>query len=374
MRIIIDARKIMDFGIGQYIRQLLVHYNRFDRNDEYIVIVKKGDYPQVCQSLNANFKIVPVNTGLYSLKEMLSFGLFINRLKGDIVHFPHFTVPLFIKTKVITTIHDIIYLKYIDIFYGPLHKIYLFPVMSHAVKRSDAIITVSKTTRHDLLDYYKGHTAFKILQKKINTVYNGISPVNYSDTVKPEGVLPNLPFFLYVGNLKPHKNLINLIRGFSLFLREGGRIACFILAGIGNSDSCMYFLQYIKKYTDPDRIIALGHLSDKEIAWLYKNALGLCLVSLCEGFGLPALEAVYAGTPVIVSKGSAMQEYLKDTGIFVNPFSLTEIRDALCDVFDNNSILRRSLKTKSGQISGLQWANTAEKTYNIYKRTFKSVC
>lgn len=368
MRILIDARKIADFGIGEYIKQLLIHYNKMATDDEYIIITNKGaEFPL---HLNRNFRLVPVRIGLYSAVEFLMMGLIINGMDADIVHFPHFTVPLFVKAPVVTTIHDLIHLKYINTMFSHFHKFYLLPILKYAVIRSDSLIAVSRTARNEIIRHYG------LQEKKIDIIYNGLNGFEPpSEKIQDTLGIKN-PYFLYVGNLKFHKNLINLIRGFSAFLKESGKQADLVLAGIEKSKNKSAFINYVSKYIDPDRIITTGYLSSGELSSLYSNAMGLCLVSLCEGFGLPALEAAGFSIPVIASENSPMQEFLQKSGIYVNPYSISEIKDAMLYVFRNKDRLTKELKSK--KLGSFRWCISAEKTYAVYRELYerrkKQIC
>ncbi len=362
MKIIIDARKISDFGIGEYIRQLLVNYNKYINNDEYLILVKnKDEFPL---KLNSNFRLISTDTGLYSLKELFYLGLFINGLKGDIIHFPHFTVPLFIKGRVITTIHDLIHLKYMDLMFSPLHKYYLLPVLKYAIRRSDAILTVSEKTKNDIIHYYG------IGKKRLDVIYNGLNGFdeNRGKNARPGNI--RSPYFLYVGNLKFHKNLINIIRGFAMFEREAGKDIRIVLAGVEKNRSLDGFLRYTDRYIDRSKIITTGYLSSGGLAKLYENSLGLCLISLCEGFGLPALEAMHFQIPVIASKDSPMEEFLKENGIYVDPYSIKEIKNAFSYVYNNQQSLRKSVD--KARLKDFQWSISAERTYNVYREVYES--
>lgn len=362
MRIVIDARKIGDFGIGEYIKQILMNFSHYPYNDDYYLIIQKEkDFPL---ELGSNFYLIPTEIKPYSVKEVFFLGLLINKLKPDIVHFPHFTVPIFIKARVITTIHDLIYLKYIDLFYTPLHKFYLLPVMNYAVKRSDALITVSQKAGEDIKKHYHIH------DKKLNIIHNGLNSFRSLKTDIKESLGIRNPYFLFTGNLKFHKNLINIIKAFSVFTEKIDQDIDLVLAGIGRNNSFEAFMDYISRYIDTKRVIPTGFLSNAELGELYENALGLLIVSLCEGFGLPALEAMNFDIPVIASKDSPMAEFLRENGIYVNPFSIKEIESAMSFVFYNNERLKGNMNNKE-TLKEFQWSISAEKTYDIYRKVYE---
>jgi glycosyltransferase involved in cell wall biosynthesis len=364
VRIVIDARKISDFGIGEYIRQLLLNFNKYTGRDEFFIIVRDaGSFPL---SLGSNFHLLENRAGLYSMRELLHLGISINRLKADIVHFPHFTVPFFIsrESRVITTIHDLIHRKFIDLMFTPLHKYYLLPVLRYAVSRSDSIISVSRKTKDDIVRHYG------VADRKIRIIYNGLNGFDEAGKASLDGLNIKIPYFLYVGNLKFHKNLINTVRGFSMFQRESGADVRLVLAGVENNKSLGSFKNYIKRYIDLSRIITTGYLSSAELSLLYKKASGLCLASLCEGFGLPALEATQFKTPVIASSSSPMEEFLPEGTVYVNPYSIKEMKDAFSYVYSNRESLRESMDTKF--LEDFRWYISAEKTYGLYREIYEA--
>lgn len=351
VRIVIDARKLGDFGIGEYIKQLLLAFRDLARSDQVFFLHAKDRPPAF--AMPAHFHPVPVAVPRYSMQEFFLLGRHINRLRPQVVHIPHYTAPLSVRAPLLCTIHDLIHLHMMDVVYTPAHRWYAHTVLRYAVKRAQRIIAVSQATRRDLVRF------FPACANKLAVVHNGVEAQPAGATGK-RPTAPTADYYLYVGNCKAHKNLINLIRAYEIYRQEAGQPARLVLAGVASNPDWPWLKKYLSRYTAWQNIDTTGFLPRSRLFSLYRGCRALCLVSMHEGFGLPALEAASQQRPVIASKPSPMQEFLQQNVLWVNPFSIRQIADAFHRVPEMEA-------EPAGAPAALCWQSTAEKTYALYR-------
>lgn len=284
MRIGIDARKIADFGIGTYIRNLLgalVELGRDGRSDEtYVAFAPE----RLAHLLPRGVEHVAVDAPHYSIRELVAVGRAADRANLDVFHAPHYVVP-FTRVPTVVTIHDLIHLRHRN----PLARGYARRMMRRAIARSTRVLTVSETVRNEIIATFGCDAGHVVVTP------NGVSAPFTSDGPKAAG-----RYFLFVGNDKPHKNVDVLVEAFG----RAGTGAALVLAG-GD----------FGRFASRERVVTAGFVGDDELAALYRGALALVLPSAVEGFGLPALEAMASGCAVITSRAPALVEITGDAAL-----------------------------------------------------------
>ena len=213
MRIAIDARKFRDFGIGTYIRNILMELSRLDQKTEYIVLCRPEDQ-ESGDILGQNFRMVPETAPLYSVSEQFRIPMSLARERVDLFHEPHYILPPAIPCRSVVTIHDCIHLMFPQYLPSRLAYIYAKGSMWTATRKADRILTVSEASKRDILRF------FDIKPEKVEVIYNAIderflapADLRRMDLVRQRYQLDH-PFVLYVGNIKPHKNIGRLIDAF----------------------------------------------------------------------------------------------------------------------------------------------------------------
>jgi glycosyltransferase involved in cell wall biosynthesis len=366
MRVAIDARKLHDFGIGTYIRNLLRQLARQDSATEFVLLCAEAD-TGVAAGLGPNFRAVVEHSPNYSIREQWRVPLALRRERPDVFHAPHYVLPAAVSCPSVVTIHDCIHLMFPQ--YLPNRRAYLYArtVMWAAAKRADAILTVSEASKRDILRF------FDVPAEKVVVVYNAIDERFW--TVPDDADVARVReryqlehgFVLYAGNVKPHKNIERLIDAFA-DIRQGEFEELKLLI-IGDEISKLPALRRaVHRHHLHKHVRFLGYVSDETLAILYRLAAVFVFPSLYEGFGLPPLEAMASGTPVVTSNVAALPEVTGDAAVLVDPLDTSSIvrgvRNVLTDA-NLASTLRRKGPLRAREFS---WERSVAKTRTLYER------
>ena len=364
MRIGIDARKLYDFGIGTYIRNLLRELGRMDHDTEY-VILSRADDGEAVRGFGENFRPVVETAGNYSFAEQLRIPLALKRERVDLFHAPHYVLPPLARCPSVVTIHDCIHLMFPQYLPNRWALAYARTSISMAARRATRVLTVSESSKRDIQRFVD------IPSSKVDVIYNSYDPrfgvEPDADTVNRvrERYQLHDDFVLYAGNVKPHKNLERLIEAFHIIRERGLDHVKLVLIG-----------DEISKYTALRRAIHrhqlhnyvrfLGYLPEETLAVMYRLAGVFVFPSLYEGFGLPPLEAMASGTPVVTSNVSSLPEVAGDAAVLVDPYDATAIADGIYRVLTDNNLrseLRRRGPERAKQFS---WESSVRRVREIY--------
>jgi glycosyltransferase involved in cell wall biosynthesis len=365
VRIAIDARKLHDFGIGTYIRNLLRYLARIDRENEYVLLCHAPDMG-VAKTLGENFRTVLEPAANYSLSEQVHIPLVLMREKPNVFHAPHYVLPVGVRSRSVVTIHDCIHLMFPQ--YLPNRAAYAFAraAMWSAARRSARILTVSEASKRDILHF------LNVPPEKISVVYNGIDerfwiePSAEEIARVRERFQLDHGFVLYAGTIKPHKNLVRLIEAFAA-LRKGEFEELKLLI-IGDEISKLPALRRaVHSHKLHKHVRFLGFLPDETLAALYRLAAVFVFPSLYEGFGLPPLEAMASGTPVVTSNVSSLPEVAGDAAVLVDPYEVGSIVDGMRRVLTDQA-LAAELRTKGlMRARDFSWERSVARTHEIYR-------
>ena len=315
---IIDARMLKMSGIGTYIQNLI-------KNGCYDYAL--GNRDELSEYFDED-KIIDYDSKIYGIKEQIKFPyLKIWKLNPDVLHVPHYNVPIFYSGRMIVTIHDLTHIILPKILPSKFAYIYARIMIGIAAYKAKHIFTVSENTKSDIVKYYH------INPKKITVIYNGVgeefvkkNQKEFSYLYTKYSIPKNKKVLMYVGNLKKHKNLENLLEAFAnLKSKEEYRL---ILVGkaFKNIDEIE---EKEKKLKIKKYVIHTGAVSQKELIDFYNLADLFIFPSLYEGFGLPVLESLKCGTPVICSNTSSMPEVGGKFVSYFNPYDINEIRKCI---------------------------------------------
>ena len=364
MRIGIDARKLHDFGIGTYIRNLLRQLARLDRQTEFVLFCRPDDR-ETLASLGANFRPVAETVAHYSVSEQVRIPLALRREGVTLFHAPHYVLPPLVTCPSVVTIHDCIHLMFPQYLPNRLAHTYARISIALAARRADRIITVSESSKRDIMRFVD------VPARKIDVIYNayderfGIEPGEEDVVRVRERYQLHDQFVLYAGNVKPHKNLERLIEAFDLVRRRGLDHLKLVL--IGDEISRYAALRRaVHQHQLHKYVRFLGYLPQETLAVMYRLAAVFVFPSLYEGFGLPPLEAMASGTPVVTSNVSSLPEVAGNAAVLVDPYDPRSIADGIYRVL-NDQDLRRDLREKGiARAQQFSWEDSGLRVREIY--------
>ena len=364
VRIAIDARKLHDFGIGTYVRNLVRGLARATYADTYVLLCRAEDAAFV-GSLGPRFEALVESAGNYSLREQISVPLALRRARVDLFHAPHYVVSPLTMCPYVVTIHDCIHLRFPQ--YLPSRAAYYYArtMMTLAAKRARLVLTVSQASKHDIIHY------LKVPASKVEVIYNEIddrlaTPPTPEDVARVrERFLLTSPFILYAGNIKPHKNVDRLIEAFSIVRRRGVQDVKLLIIGdeisrypnlrrLGHRDQLHQHVRF------------LGFVPDETLAVLYRLASVFVFPSLSEGFGLPPLEAMAAGAPVITSNVSSRPEVVGDAALLIDPRDAGAIADAVVRVLGDPALRADLVRRGLERVKAFSWDRSVARTREVY--------
>jgi glycosyltransferase involved in cell wall biosynthesis len=369
MRIAIDARKLRDFGIGTYIRNILIELSRLDRSTEYVVLCRPDDF-STGDVLGQNFRMVPETAPPYSIAEQFRIPLSLAREGVKLVHEPHYVLPPAIQCRSVVTIHDCIHLMFPQYLPSKLAYVYAKGSMWSASRKADRILTVSEASKRDILRF------FDVPADKVSVIYNAIderflaaADAERMDLVRQRYQLDH-PFVLYVGNIKPHKNIERLIDAFG---RARGQCPDNLKLIIIGDEISKYpgLRQSVHKHKLDKHVRFLGFQPMETLAAFYRLARAFVFPSLYEGFGLPPLEAMACGTPVVTSNVSSLPEIAGGAALLVDPYDEDAIAAGIVRAVTDET-LRNDLITRGrDRARSFSWPQSVKKIHDIYMQVAK---
>ncbi len=362
-RIAIDARKYYDFGIGTYIRHLVEELPLIQSGHEFLLFVSPEDEEKL--SIPDGWTTSVVRYGKYSVSEIFLFGRRAAVNDVSVFHAPHYTLPFGLKERAVVTIHDLIHLRFPELF-SSFQRAYSYGMILHAVRDAQYIITDSEFTKHDIL------RSFRVREEKIVPIHLGVSERFRQKHTSSEAedfrsrFQLERPYVLFVGNTKPHKGLEVLLDAFKKALRIFPDIDLVIVGGTLNHEGVDWLNTGVSEISG--RIKTLGRLADDDVMLAYNAAEMLVLPSLYEGFGLPALEAMACGIPVVISKAASLPEVVGNAAMICESGNVDEFADAIVCLLREPD-LRKNMIEKGRERSRLfSWRTTAQKTMEIYEK------
>jgi alpha-1,3-rhamnosyl/mannosyltransferase len=368
VKIAIDVRKWNDYGIGTYVRNLVRHLARLDHETTYLLFCNEADEPTL-RDLAENFVPVVDGSARYGLREHLSIPLKLRRLGAGLLHSPHYVRPLLCSVPSVVTIHDCIHLLFPQYLPSRMAFRYARFMMGSAVRRSALVFTVSQASRDDILRFYPWADPEKIL-----VVPNAIDAELLRDPgpEEMERVRERYQlhgrFILFAGNVKPHKNLERLIRAFARVRAQGAHQDLGLVL-IGDQVSRYGSLRRnVEEAGVRQEVRFFGFVPHQTLAALYRMAAAFAFPSLYEGFGLPPLEAMACGTPVVTSRISSLPEVVGDGALLVDPYSEEEIAQGLARVLDDEELRRGLVERGLARAAVFSWERSVRAIHAGYMK------
>lgn len=372
MKIGIDARFYgsQDKGLGRYSQKLIENLEKIDGDSErqYVIFLRQRGFDSY-QPKKSNFQKVLADYPWYSWSEQLLFPFKLYQEKLDLMHFCHFNVPVLYWKKMIVTIHDLILFHHPTVKNTTLNKaLYFFKLLAYylvidwAVLKAQKIIAVSHFTKSDLL------ANFKKAREKVAVTQEGcdLPKINEFQNWKKYAIIK--PYLLYVGNAYPHKNLERLCRAFQKVKEKHSRLS---LVLVGGKD---FFYQRLEKEIQKNNwrgIVLAGFVSDADLGAVYQGAEIFVMPSLYEGVGLPPLEALACGTPVVSSSRTSLPEFLGDAAIYFDPEKEAEMTEKITEVFESEIMKKEITEKGKERLKMFSWEKMARETLAIYQEKEK---
>ena len=354
--IAIDAR-IINSSTGRYVERLLHYLQKIDTTNHYSVLLLEKDN-DFWKPTSDNFKTVVADYDQYSFAEQIGFKRQLDELAPDLVHFCMPQQPVMYKGNKVTTIHDLTLLKVYNsdknwFTYHAKQVVGRF-VFKRVIATSAHIMTPSDFSKNDIIAF-DGRAA-----GKITTTYNA---ADVSDDAPEPYELPFAQFIMYVGQQSDYKNIQRLGAAHQRLIKKYPDLGL-VLVGSKNDSAELNEDTFNEKGLK--NIVFTGFLPDAQLNWLYSKATAYVFPSLMEGFGLPGLEAMGHGTPVVSSNATCLPEIYGEAAHYFDPHDTTDMARAIDEVIDSDTLRKKLVRAGHAQFKKYSWQETAEKTHQIY--------
>ena len=372
MRIGIEAQRIfrknkhgMDYVVLQEIKEI----QKMDAKNEYFVFVAPGE--DRCLEDSKNVHIIEIGGNFYPLWEQFTLPKAIKELNLDMLHCTSNTAPIRCKIPLILTLHDIIFLEPRDksnkSLYQNLGWFYRRLVVPRILRKCQYIITVSNFEKNNII------SKLNIPQERIRMIYNGYNewfkPTQDTDQVYKK-YIDDLGYFFFLGNTDPKKNTERTLIAYSMYLEKSDVKRKLLMADLDKG----YLDDIIERNhieNIRDFIVMPGYIVNSDLPYIYNNAFAFLYTSLRESFGIPLLEAMACGTPVITSNTSSMPEIGGNDAILVNPESPEEIAEKMLLLEKDDQYYRKQEEYGIIRAKLFSWRLTAESLLNVYDKVYR---
>lgn len=354
--IAIDARKIKS-STGRYVFELVKNLEEIDHTNRYkiLVLANEVDY---YKPKNPHFEVLVADFKHYSFAEQIGFNRFLRKLNPDLVHFYMPQQPLLYARPAVTTVHD---LNLVRVTENDMHPAELFVkreifkgLLWTVAHRTNHIITPTQFTKDDLVDWAR------IQPGKVTVTHLGVYKIA---GIEPVPKYHDVPFLIYLGRAEPYKNNRRMIEAHQRLLRTNPELKLIICGAIDELRQAD--IDWVKQHGYKN-VDFLGWTKDEQAAWLYERALAYVGPSYMEGFGLPALEAMACGAPVVSANTTCSPEVFGDAAHYFDPFSVDDMARAINDVLTNHTLRERLIANGKKRIKKYSWRTMAQKTHDVY--------
>jgi len=380
MKIGIDARFAIHNrrGIGNYTLRLIRHLAEIDIRNEYILYIDRGDVENVLPKQD-NFRIKKLRPANYLIWEQVALPMQAKKDGLDILHCTGNTAPLYLdkNIKLILTIPDVMYLKPYSILprspslYQRLGRTYRKIIVPKAIKNVSSVITISNFSKKDIMEHIP-----LIKEDSISVIYlaadNSFRGVNKNEAITKlkEKFGINGSYMLAFGGIDPRKNTELII---NMFIESKGKEQInekLVIVGIPNWKQTKFY-NVVQKSECRDNIIFTNFVSEEDLVLLYNSASVFLYPSLYEGFGIPPLEAMACGVPVITSNTTSIPEVVGNAALLINPRDGEDIKKALLSLLNDEMLRKDLIKRGLEQVKKFSWGKMAEETLEVYNSVYR---
>jgi glycosyltransferase involved in cell wall biosynthesis len=380
LKIVIDVRRIRDFGIGTYIRNLVHALSHIDNTNRYVLVTSPGE-ARAFAGLPGHFEVVTYVGSDERPTDNIAFPWFLRRFSADLFHIPLNRVPVWMPKPYVVTIHDMASLLFAEQtnLRADLHR-WRF---RRGLQRADCVIAVSASTRRDVQNY------LGIPAERVRLVYSAPDPdfFRHGHAADARAAGPqteererqrvmeryqiHYPFLLYAGNIRPQKNIPRLVEAFAVAQNELASHPVYkdlrlIIIGdeIARNPAVRRAMLHSRV---ENRARFLGFVPFDTLRVFYESAAAFVFPSLYEGFGLPPLEAMAAGTPVITSNVGSLPEAVGDAAMLVNPENVFDIARGIREVLLDAELRAELGRRGRERVARFSWERTAREVLEIYQ-------
>jgi len=375
MKIFIDATGIINKtdGVGAYSLKLLKAIAEIDESRSYTLFLRKdlhGNHPVFQLEDQHNFTFKKINIPSVGPKKQIYFAWILREryARCDLLHSLNSELPFLHRRKSIVTIHDLTYVKNPGWLRGAarIKAAYYTRALRHGARKASRIIADSESTRRDIAGF------FGVNRDKIKVIYlaGGFGSRMGGNSGDDGRVLRKYairkPYFLYLGAKRPHKNLIGLIKAFAIFKRYYDTWGIQLVVAGAEYSKYRAYLEQAEKMGLTENIHFTGFVSEEHLMAVYRQAELFMLVSFCEGFGIPILEAMACGTPVITSKISSMPEVAGDAALLTDPHDPEDMACKMAAIMKSGKLRDDLVKKGFERVREFSWKKTAKETLRLY--------
>ena len=375
MKIGIDGHSICNQRSGDesYTLGLIKGLSLIDRDNNYTVYVTNDKALDVLNYLPDNFRVKIVRPHNRWIRLLFCYPYVLLKDNNDIVHFQYIAPLLFRKTGLVLTIHDISY-RVFPHYFGFVERVCLRKATPLMIKRAHKIITVSQFSKRQIIKYYR------VNQEKIIVTYNAVGDnfkkidnnISMQRIVLNKYGLAKGRYILYVGTLSRRKNLHLLIQAYKKlphYLREGYKLV------ICGKKSRVYseLVSLVKDLRLEDKVKFTGYVSSEQLPFLYTGSAIFVYPSTYEGFGIPAIEAMQTGTPVVCYAGSSLAEVSGDAAVTLKEITVDSLVQGITLLLTNPTIRAKLIEKGYKRAQLFRWENTAQITLSVYKEVFTKI-
>lgn len=356
--ITIDMRMLNASGIGVYLRNLIPLVIAACPEQRFVLLGNASNLSTLIANTAGHVDIIPCTAAIYSITEQIQLA---KRIPQDtsLLWAPHYNIPVFYRGNLLVTVHDVLHLARPDLFPGWRRRFYAQLMFRRVALQASEILCDSIFTQDELRRYVSPHL------KNITVVPLGVSPAWFKP-VTPESPPHPRPYLFFVGNIKPHKNLLGLLRAFSLIQDRIPHDLVIVGRSAGFKTSDEAALKLAKGMSR--RVHLLGDIEDALVQRYMAHAQMLVLPSLYEGFGLPALEAMASACPVLAANIPALVEVCADAALYCDPLMPNDIAEQILKLISDSALSESLIKKGALRAQAYSWQKSAQQTTALIKR------
>lgn len=375
MKIGIEVQRLFrqkKFGIETSSLELIKALRDIEPKHEYVVFAK-DDTDRACLTASDNVKIKTIGGRMFADFEQFFLPLAVKREQVDLLHCTGNTAPFFCSVPLVQTLHDVIFMDTIpsgDTFYQQFGNLYRRKLVPLVTPRSQAIITVSHYERERIVQ------RLGIKREKIHVIYNGLNEIHFNrhasqekrQQVRAKYQLPP-EFILFLGNQTTRKNPARVIEAYAKYAAATSSPLPLVTPGLTRS-FITHRLRQLDLPFDEERYITPGYIADVDLPVLYALSKLFLFPSLSEGFGMPLIEAMACGSPVISSDTSCLPEIAGNAAVLVNPLKADELAAAIVSLSSNDDLRRKKIEAGYFNAKRFSWNRAAESVLTIYETVY----